>query len=342
LIGHVSAAPVATLDERPSASTRVLAYIHTFNDADIIDRTLDAVQHQARPPDAILIVDNASTDGTLDRQFPEQVSVIRNAANLGTSGAIPIGFGHALERNFDWMWILDADSVPEPEALATLLGLYAGWPSHLQEETGFISCLPVDESGGRPLHGRLFTRCGRAVVTPEPGQRHYMCHVKAWSGCLYRLAAVRRVGLPNADYVLDRGELEYAYRMMKAGYKSFIHQDAILRHNIDGTPELPSKRFKVGPITLKVLEAPPVRCYYICRNTLYFTLYDMTDGPLAKFRELFRVRSRPGRGFMSGVAWQAALFTMHFALLPRTHAAQIRACLRGIRDGLTRNIAARY
>ena len=85
-----------------------------------------------------------------------------------------------------------------------------------------------------------------------------------------------------------------------------------------------------------------MRCYYISRNSLYFTLYDLTDGPLAKFRELFRVRSRPGRGFMSGVAWQAALFTVHFALLPRTHGAQIRACLRGIWDGLTGNIAARY
>ncbi len=65
---------------------RVLAHIHTFNDADIIDRTLDAVQTQTRPPDAVLLVDNASTDGTLDRVFPERVRVIRNLENLGTSG----------------------------------------------------------------------------------------------------------------------------------------------------------------------------------------------------------------------------------------------------------------
>jgi rhamnopyranosyl-N-acetylglucosaminyl-diphospho-decaprenol beta-1,3/1,4-galactofuranosyltransferase len=321
---------------------RVLAHIHTFNDADIIDGTLDAVRHQTRPPDAVLIVDNASTDGTLNRTFPEQVSVIRNAANLGTAGAVSIGLGHALERGFDWMWILDADSVPEPEALATLLELYAGWPSSLQEETGFIACLPLDQPDGQPLHGRLFTRCGRVVVTPAPEQRYYTCHVTIWSGCLYRLAAVRRIGLPNKDYVLDRGELEYAYRVMKAGYKSFIHRDAVIRHNIRGAPGLASKRLKVGPITLKVWEFAPLRCYYMCRNTLYFTLYDSTDGRLWKFRELWRLRSRPGRGFMSGVAWQAALLTLNFVLRPRAHGAQIRACLRGIWDGLTGNIAARY
>ena len=321
---------------------RVLAHIHTFNDADIIEGTLDAVRHQTQPPDAILIVDNASTDGTVNRTFPEQVSVIRNAANLGTSGAVRIGFEHALERGFDWIWILDADSVPEPEALARLLELYAGWPSSVQEETGFVACLPLDQSDGQPLHGRLFTRYGRVVVTPAPEQRHYMCHVTIWSGCLYRLAAVRRIGLPNADYVLDRGELEYAYRVMKAGYKAFIHQDAVIRHNIRGTPGLALKRLKVGPITLKFFELAPIRCYYTCRNTLYFTVYDSTDGRLAKLAEQWRLGSRPGRSLMSGVAWQAALFTLNFVLRPRTHGAQIRACLRGIWDGLTGNIAARY
>jgi glycosyltransferase involved in cell wall biosynthesis len=319
---------------------RVLSHIVTFNAADIIDRVLNAVQHQTRPPDAILIIDNASTDGTLNRTFPEQVSVIRNAANLGSSGALGIGFSYALERGFDWMWILDHDSVPEPEALATLLDVYAGWPSSLQEETGFISCLALDQPEGQPRHGRLFTRYGRVVVTPAPEQRCYQCHITIWSGCLYRLAAVRRIGLPNPDYFVDRGELEYAYRVMKAGYKAFIHQDAVIRHNIRGEPV--PKRIQGGPITLNFFEAAPLRCYLICRNTLYFTIYDLTDEPLAKFRELFRLRSRPGRGVLSGVVWQTALFTLNFALRPRGHGAQIRACLRGIWHGLTGNIAARY
>src|SRR4051794_27424981 len=103
---------------------RVLAHIHTFNDADIIDRALDAVQNQTRPVDAVLLVDNASTDGTLDRVFPECVTVIHNPDNFGTSGAVRIGLSYALEHGFDWMWILDADSIPEPDALEKMLELY--------------------------------------------------------------------------------------------------------------------------------------------------------------------------------------------------------------------------
>jgi rhamnopyranosyl-N-acetylglucosaminyl-diphospho-decaprenol beta-1,3/1,4-galactofuranosyltransferase len=321
---------------------RVLAYIHTFNDGDIIDGTVDAVCRQTRPPDGILIVDNASTDGTLNREFPEQVSIIRNAANLGTSGAVGIGFKHALAKGFDWMWILDADSVPDPAALARMLDLYNGWSESLKEETAFIACLPLDQSDGRTLHGRLFTPSGRSVITPDPEQRFYACNVTIWSGCLYRLAAVRRIGLPNPDYVLDRGELEYAYRVMKSGHKAFIHQDAVMRHQIRGAASLTRKILKLGPVNLIFYDLAPVRCYYVCRNTLYFTLYDLADGSLAKFRELWRVRSRPGRSFMSGIAWQAALLTLNFMLRPRTRRAEIRACLRGMWHGVTGNIAARY
>src|SRR5271165_3564782 len=96
---------------------RVLVHIHTFNDAEVIEQALRGVQRQTRPVDGIVIVDNASTDGTLKRTFPETVTIIRNAENLGSSGAVAVGFSHASREKFDWIWILDADSVPEPDAL---------------------------------------------------------------------------------------------------------------------------------------------------------------------------------------------------------------------------------
>src|ERR1700730_2219295 len=100
---------------------RVLAHIHTMNDAAVIEQVLDGLRRQTRPADAILIVDNASTDATLDRTFPENVTIIRNSENLGTSGAIRIGFAYALQHGFDWTWVFDADSVPKTDALEKLI-----------------------------------------------------------------------------------------------------------------------------------------------------------------------------------------------------------------------------
>lgn len=323
---------------------RVLAHIHTFNDADIIDRTIAAVQRQTRPVDEVLVVDNGSSDDTLDQPALRHATVLRHRENLGTSGSVRTGFGYALERGFDWIWIFDADSLPEPDALEKLLSLYAGWPQDRREETGCLACLPINQVDGLPLHASVLTRLGRVVVEPAPGQRYYPFHVTIWSGCLYRLAAVRNVGLPNPDYVLDFGENEYGHRLTTAGYKAFVDQHAVMKHNIRGDQSLQPLPVKLGPLKLTFFENPPIRCYYLCRNMLYFTLYDYAERRFGVFSgALWRVRPAPGRpGLLRGMAWRIGLFTLHFLLRPRSHRAQIAACCRGIWDGLTGNIAARY
>ena len=78
-----------------------------------------------------------STDGTLDRTFPERVTVVRNSTNLGTSGAIQMGFAQALEQGYDWTWVFDADSVPEPDALENLLAFFERLPPSEREQSLF-------------------------------------------------------------------------------------------------------------------------------------------------------------------------------------------------------------
>jgi rhamnosyltransferase len=322
---------------------RVLAHIHTLNDADIIDGTIEAVLRQTRPVDGILVVDNASTDATIEQPLVKHATVLRHAENLGTSGAVHSGFRFAIEHDYDWVWVFDADSVPDPDALEKLLELFDSWPADLQNETGFIACLPLAQDG-QPRHGGRFTRYGLTQVVPGPDERYYRCHTTIWSGCLYRLAAVRQIGLPNLDYVLDRGEDEYEYRVMKAGYKAFIRQDAALRHNVRGKPSLTDVSRKLGPIAVTFYEFPPIRCYYTCRNTLYFAAYDTAPGRFGLLRgAIWRVRPSLERpGFMRGAAWRVLLLTLNFLLRPRTHREQILACVRGIWHGVTGNIAARY
>src|SRR5947209_6680991 len=116
---------------------RVLAHIQAFNDVDVIGQLLEALQRQTRRPDAILLVDNASTDGTLDKVSPEIVTVVRNSENLGPSGAIRIGFARALEQGFDWTWVLDADTVPEPDVLEKLLAFFEQLPATRREQVCF-------------------------------------------------------------------------------------------------------------------------------------------------------------------------------------------------------------
>ncbi len=302
---------------------KVLALIFSFNDADVIEQTIGAMLQQTRPVDQILVVDNASTDGTLEQPSLKHVTVLRHQENLGASGALCSGFRFALERDFDWIWTFDADAAPEPDALEKLLGLYASFPRSLKDETAFIACLGLYVRDGTPTYSGVFTRRRLTRVGPAPEERYYPCHVTTWSGRLYRLAAVRQIGLPNPDYFLDWGEVEYGYRIMKAGYKGFTYQDAVHHHDIRGYGNLRPVDIKRGAATSTVLQVPPLRCYYTARNRLYFTLYDVAE---VHPRMILRVIA------------ELAIMTVKLLLRPR----QIRAFYRGIWHGVTGNIAARY
>jgi rhamnosyltransferase len=306
---------------------RVLAHVHTFNDADIIDRTIAALRTQTRPVDGILVVDNASTDGTLAQPSVTNVTVLRHPENQGTSGTVYTGMRFALDQGYDWIWVFDADSAPEPDALAKLLALYDSFPERLQEETAFLACIHYNVQDWVEQHAGIFTRRGMKRASPNPEERFYPCHVVIWSGCLYRVAALREIGLPNPDYVLDWGEGEYGYRIMKAGYKGFVFRDAVMHHNIRGHTSVTVVRKKFGPAALPFLELAPIRCYYSCRNPLYFALYDVAG-------QRFRL-------FLSA-ARRVFPLALNFVARPISHGAHVRACLRGLWHGFTGNITARY
>ncbi len=303
---------------------RVLAHVHTFNDAAVIDRALDAIRRQTRPVDAIVVVDNASTDGTLDRSFSEDVVVLRNRTNLGMGGAIGVGFSHALEQGFDWTWVLDPDGVPEPDALERLLAFFESLSPQQQERVDFLACRLV--SGGSGHHPILFTGSGLEYL-PRDYDKTIQCDCFLWSGSLFRMAAVRKIGLPSPDYFADLSELEYGLRARQLGFTGYIVSDSALHHNVGRAPGAKGRTLRLGPFSLPLFKSSPLRAYYYSRNVLYFWLHEFRP-----YRPRWVLRSMA----------HAFVFTSGFALRPISHRRHLAACLRGVWDGLTAHIERRY
>jgi rhamnopyranosyl-N-acetylglucosaminyl-diphospho-decaprenol beta-1,3/1,4-galactofuranosyltransferase len=303
---------------------RVLAHIHTFNEAGFIEQALEALQRQTRPPDAIVIVDNASTDGTVDRIFPEGVTVIRNPSDLGVSASVGIGFAQALEQEFDWTWLLDADSVPEPDALEKLLGFFERLPPPKREQVCFLACRLAAGSEHRPI---ILTRSSIEVVPIDADADYCECDCFIWSGSLFRMPAVMKIGLPSVDYYMDLAELEYGYRAQQFGFTGYIVNSSVLHHDVGRLPGFTTHAWRFGPLSLRLLEFSPLRCYYHVRNILYFWLYQCRP-------------YRPRWVFWSIV--HAIFYSRSFAVRPFSHGSQLIACLRGAWDGLTGHMERRY
>ena len=251
---------------------RVLVHIHTLNDEAVIEQTLEGLRRQTRPPDGIIIVDNGSTDTTLNRTFPNGVTVVRNSMNLGTSGAIIIGFAHALEHGFDWTWVFDADSVPEPDALENLLAFFEHLSPSERERVCFLACRLMNAEG-EVRHRPMMLTDSTIKYMPVEEEAAATKSRLASSGLarLFQMSAVAKIGLPSEDYVLDLAEFEYGYRARQLGYKSYLVHNGITHQDVGRPPGVVVTRvWNIGRLKLKFLELSPLRTYYYSRNLLYF------------------------------------------------------------------------
>jgi GT2 family glycosyltransferase len=312
--------------EPPALSIiKVLGYVHTFNDAEVIDAVIEALCRQTYPLPEILLIDNASTDNTLDRVFPDKVTIIKNPLNLGTSGAVAAGMEYALAHDYDWIYILDADSTPEPSAIENLVRCYLSLSPELQASTWWLSSLLKDAKTGFLHHGCVFTAHGVKLLNPPPEPSHYPCDLNIWSGSFYRLDAVRKVGLPDRNYVLDWGDMIYGYEGMVRGYTGFAEQSSIVTHNMHVFEKRGLRR--VGARLVKVTSTQPIRSYYWWRNSIYFWLYKYrTRALLALMMHFLRF------------CW----WLVRVLLFVRMPLPTLWACFRGIWDGINGHLENRY
>ena len=315
-------------DHNEMSATRVLAQVVTFNDNDVIEQVLEGLQRQTRRVDRILIVDNASTDATLNRVFPENVNVICNSANLGPSGAARRSFTYASEHDFDWVWVLDADSVPEPDALENLLNFFAALPRNKQEQLCFLCSWPLTETGGIKEEPIVIEGSAQHRLTPVRAQDFTECDCIIWSGSLFHMRAVDVIGLPAADYVSDLGETEYGYRARQHGFTSYMVHNSVVRHDVGRNAGIGVlKTFRIGRRTFPARELSPWRAYYASRNPLYFWLY--------------QCRPRRPRQVLRALV-EGLLLLVGLLLRPRGRRRQVMATVRGLWHGLSAQMGRRY
>ena len=102
----------------------VAVVVVTFNRADLLVHMLDGLAAQTRPPDLVVVVDNASTDHTaevLAARDDLPLHVVHHTENTGGAGGFHTGVREAFDRGADRMWLMDDDVVPAPDCLEVLL-----------------------------------------------------------------------------------------------------------------------------------------------------------------------------------------------------------------------------
>jgi len=101
----------------------IFAVVVTYNRLDLLKKCIDAIKVQTRDVSRIIVFNN-STDNTkeyLDSINDDQIEAIHSRKNVGGAGGFFYGIRAAFEKNADWIWVMDDDTIPEPSALEALI-----------------------------------------------------------------------------------------------------------------------------------------------------------------------------------------------------------------------------
>jgi GT2 family glycosyltransferase len=258
-----------------------------YKGAEVLPRQIEALLAQSRPLQEIVVVDNASSDGTstlLAKRYP-QVTVLRLTENVGVGGGLAAGLAYAaLEKKHEWVWTFDQDSVPHRDSLEMLLTGVA-LVGNQDGEVGIAAALPVHERGSF-LYRPWLWRDGLVKPSPEALQEPvWFADLVITAGCMISRVVVERVGLPRADFFMDFVDFEYCLRARRQGYKVVVVPRARVAHEIGNGREVRLPGFR----RLWYNQAP-FREYYYSRNLAYFVwwLYPSNAAKRFVLRHLVR------------------------------------------------------
>jgi len=285
------------------SSRRVAVVIPNWNGATFIARTLTAVLAQTRPADHVVVVDNASTDGSYDviaRDFPS-VEIVRLPRNTGFAGAANVGVASV---DADLVAVLNSDARPAADWLEQLLaqpddaGVWA-WGSVLLDPDGV-----VESAGDHYDRAGYATKLGRGARADELPLAPYDVFAPPGACPLVRREVALALGGYCDRFFLYYEDVDLSFRALLAGYRSVVVPSARVEHDLG--------RSSAG-------SARP--WFFIGRNSLWCAvrcLPDATPGMLwRRTRTEWRTARRRGGGNAYLRGRVAALFGLAWALRTR-------------------------
>jgi GT2 family glycosyltransferase len=245
----------------------VSVIIVNWNGKKFIEECLDGLRRQTYRSFSIVVVDNASEDGSLDlvhRKYPE-VETISLAENFGFATANNI----AIESiDAEYVALLNNDAVPHPGWLGSLLNALEMNPAAGMAAS---KMLLKDRDSVIDRAGDAYTTAGTAILYGR-GEPAHKFNKKRWifgacaGAALYRKQMLEEVGLFDDRFFLLYEDVDLSFRAQLQGYRCLYEPAAIVYHDASSS---------IG-------EDSPTSVYYSHRNLEWVYIHNMPGSLIVK------------------------------------------------------------
>lgn len=295
-----------------AGSSVVATVVVTYNRKAPLRECVRANLAQTRPPNFLVVVDNASIDGTVEMLEREgwlaepRVLLHRLDSNQGGAGGFCAGMEKALELGVDWVWLMDDDAIPELDALEHLL-IRANGNLHYP----LLASQVLTRTGAPDVAHRVRVHRLPFWTSHIPASAYLddapTADAVSFVGPLIHRQHMIACGLPRSEYFLYYDDFEFTHRVRNAGFELRIVPQSRIRHLDEGR----SLRKAIGDVSWGW------RMYYRIRNRVHW------------YRE---VEPRAWAVW----PWLLAVFLVHFGLIvlgQPSKVQRLRLLARAFRDG---------
>jgi GT2 family glycosyltransferase len=235
----------------------VSVVIPTYNGLELLRTCLNSLSEAGGRGLEVVVVDNASTDGTAEHvkeHFP-RVEVVRLPRNAGFSGGTNAGIARS---RGDYIFFLNNDAAVTPGAVDELIAFMEGHP-----EAGMVGPMVVDyDDAGRVDNLGLATyRDGTTwgLARGEPavgrGEAHEVLF-PCGCACLCRREVLECVGGFDEDFHMLMEDADLGWRVRLAGWACYCVPTAVVRHRYSAT---------IGRFS-------PDKAFYVERNRIWLAV----------------------------------------------------------------------
>ena len=241
----------------------------TYNRISLLKECVDAIESQVFPASKVVVIDNASTDGTkeyLDQlaQNNTKYEVEHLSQNLGGSYGFYRGLEIIQNEDVDWILIIDDDAIINSDYLLEISKSIA--TNDYQAYSGTVKYNDIILYPHRKrLKSKIFVS-HQIVPDAEYQQESFFYDFSSFCGLVVKRELVKVIGLPIKDYFIKFDDSEYSLRIRK--YSKIMNvNSAQLNHKI---------KFEAQP---KIRTCDWKR-YYEIRNNINMGMKYTTSKPL--------------------------------------------------------------
>lgn len=213
---------------------KIIATIVTYNRKELLEECIQAILSQTQEVYKVIIVDNKSTDGTIDMldtkyNNNEKIEIVKLAKNIGGAGGFYSGIKEAQKYNPDWVWIMDDDTIPTSSCLEELcnasskikgkISFLASSVYGIQKE--FMNVPTINLAKDLNGYHNWYEYLDEGMVKIETA---------TFVSLLINEDAIKKVGFPVKDYFIWGDDTEYTLRLNKYYGNAYMVGKSIAIH----------------------------------------------------------------------------------------------------------------